>query len=284
MASVYTSLPVVSLGSVTLGAVTIDAGTAHIGSVTLDTEGGATGATSPTRAVMIGGNNPIDGKLYAATVSSDGAVFVSGGGQTGSTVPTLAIMTGGTDGTNLRAVSVTAAGIQNVIANASENVIGFTTAKVVSASVDFARPANTTAYASGDCVSSSTSAPSQLEFDSCARLSGGTGWIVGFELWKSTLSSTAVSFRAHFFNTAKTPTNDNDALVIAYTDKEEYLGYCDLQVVGNSGFSTSFGVDNTIKIPFVSSDTSLWYVLEVRGSYTPGNAETFYAKVHVLQN
>lgn len=220
-------------------------------------------------------------------LTSNGMLLLEGVGENGAAVPDGVFVVGGVDGSsNARRISTTTAGIVNVVANASENVVGFTTAKKVVSSVEFTRPADTTAYASADCVSSSTSAPSQLELTNCARVSGGDGWIVGVQLWKSTLSTTAVSFRVHFFNTAKTPTNDNSALVIAYTDKEEYIGSVDLQVVGNSAFTASLGTDAAApsKLSFKSSATSLWCVLEVRGAYTPGNAETFYIKVECLQN
>ncbi len=359
MANYILQIPTISLGNVSLGAVTIDPGVAHIGSVTLDTEGGATGAAVPARAVQVAGEDSggdlkalavtTSGELITANIQIDntavstvgmtvggtdgtnyqhlsvtnaGELNIAGSGTTANAVPAKAIMVGGSDGTDLIAMSVSpdgqpiilgaqedgqvasqygimmcgtdgtlgqtlscnSNGVLNVTPAATENVLGFTTAKLIASSGEFTRPADTTAYASGDCVSSSTSAPAVQALTNCARVSGGSGWIVGMELSKSTLSSTAVSFRVHLFNTSKTPTNDNSALVLAYTDKEEYLGYADFQVVGNSAFTASFGFDNSSKIPFVSSGTSLWWVLEVRGSYTPGNAETFYLKAKVLQN
>ena len=191
---------------------------------------------------------------------------------------------GGTDGTNLRMLAVSSAGIASVIGTAGEAHLGEIGGRIVTSEKEFTRPADTTAYASGDCVSSSTSAPATQELTSAARVSGGSGYITGIVLSKSTASTTAVPFRIWFFNSTRTPTNDNSALVLAYTDKSSLLGYADVNVVGTSGFTCAFGIENAARLPFVSSGTSLWYVLQVLGSYTPGNAETFNLKIRIDQN
>lgn len=75
MASVYTSLPTVSVGEITIGEVSLGAGAAHIGSVTLDTQGGPTGDPVPDDAVMVGGTDGTN--LRAIAVDSTGVVQVN---------------------------------------------------------------------------------------------------------------------------------------------------------------------------------------------------------------
>lgn len=120
MASTYTSLPVVSLGSVSLGTVTIDAGTAHIGSVTLDTEGGATGSAVPARAVYIAGKDPITGFLTGVNINAANGGIVGGDAQVvGSAISTFGAGVGGSDGTNFRHLSMNTSGHLKVIGTAT---------------------------------------------------------------------------------------------------------------------------------------------------------------------
>ena len=160
--------------------------------------------------------------------------------------------------------------------------------QIVPASSTITRPADTTAYASGDLVANSVtaSAVNALSF-SAPRDHGGKGYVFGARIQKSTNSATNAAFRLHLFTVTPTFTSagDNSAMstVVVATDKG-YLGYVDIEAM--TGFSAvAWGVgavDNSRGlVPFVSSATVIYGVLEARGAYTPGSAEVFTVALFV---
>src|SRR5207245_2234219 len=84
---------------------------------------------------------------------------------------------------------------------------GFTTVLTVT----MTRPADTTAYAAGDQVSNSTSAPTILTFAGAARVSGGTGVITHVWITDSVAAATLPDLELWLFDTTATPNNDNAA-------------------------------------------------------------------------
>jgi len=144
-------------------------------------------------------------------------------------------------------------------------------------SASFTRPADTTAYASGDLVADNTTAGSVTPMS----------WVVGLmdnpeffirrvRIRKSTTTSTNASFRVHLFGAQPTVTNgDNGAWL---PTESSYIGAFDVTV--DRVFSdAAVGVG----VPVIGSEMSLrlasgrtiWGLLESRAAYTPGNAETF---------
>lgn len=163
--------------------------------------------------------------------------------------------------------------------------------EIIDASATIARPADTTAYASGDLVANSTTAGSvnALQF-SAPRDPGGKGRVVGARVQKSTNSVTNAAFRLHLFSITPTFTSagDNSAMstVVVATDKG-YLGYVDITAM--TGFSAvAWGVgavdSSRLALPFVSVATVLYGVVEARGAYTPGSAEVFTVSLMVERN
>lgn len=163
---------------------------------------------------------------------------------------------------------------------------------IAPASATITRPADTTAYASGDLVANSVTAGSvnALQFTTAARISGGSGRVVGARIQKSTNVVTNAAFRLHLFTVIPTFTSagDNSALstVVVATDKG-YLGYIDIPAM--TGFSAvAWGTgapDNTREaVNFVAVAQTLYGVLEARGAYTPGNAEVFTVSLIVEPN
>jgi hypothetical protein len=164
----------------------------------------------------------------------------------------------------------------------------------VDASSTITRPADTTAYASGDLIANSTSAGSvnALEFAGCARVKGGSGWVTGARVQKSTNTVTSVAMRLHLFTTVPTFTSagDNSAIssVVVATDKN-YIGFIDLPTF--TGFSAvAWGTGgpgdgrSVLSFEAAAAGTSLYGVLEARGAFTPGSAEVFTVAIWVEQN
>lgn len=161
-----------------------------------------------------------------------------------------------------------------------------------SASSTITRPADTTPYTSGDLVANSTTAGSvvNLQFTTLARVSGGSGLIVGAQIQKSTNGVTSAAFRLHLFNTAPTYTSagDNSAISsVVVASAKGYLGYVDITaMVAFSDVAWGSGApDNTRgSIPYVATAQIIYGLLEARGAYTPGNAEVFTITVDALQD
>lgn len=163
---------------------------------------------------------------------------------------------------------------------------------VQAASGTITRPADTTAYASGDLVANSVTAGSvtNLQFTTASRISGGSGLIVGARIQKSTNSVTNAAFRLHLFSVAPTYTSagDNSAIsTVVVASAKGYLGYVDITAM--TGFSdVAWGtgaVDNSRgNAPFVAVAQIIYGLLEARGAYTPGNAEVFTVSLMALQD
>src|SRR6185437_974597 len=83
----------------------------------------------------------------------------------------------------------------------------------VNLSANFTRPADTTAYATGDLVANSTTAGSVTPLSFTApRYATGSGQVRRARLKKSTNTTTNATFRLHLYATSPTPTNgDNGA-------------------------------------------------------------------------
>lgn len=107
---------------------------------TLNATIAAPGTTKPTKAIQVGGSDGTDlraflvsstGQLHviidsSATIAVTEATLDATVAATGTSVPTKAQLVGGTDGTDIRAFSVTAGGALNVIDSALDgSVAGF---------------------------------------------------------------------------------------------------------------------------------------------------------------
>lgn len=154
---------------------------------------------------------------------------------------------------------------------------------------NFTRPADTTAYASGDLVANSTTAGSvvPLQYDIGALPNGRGGFLRRVRLRKSGTSTTNASFRIHFYRAKPTPANgDNGAWS---TDKAlDYLGAMDVTIdrAFTDGASGS-GVPVTgAEINFhLTSEygNTLYALIEARAAYTPASAEvlTVVPEIHL---
>lgn len=153
------------------------------------------------------------------------------------------------------------------------------------ASGNFTRPADTTAYASGDLVANSTTAASVAPITITAARSTGLGGMVRrVSLLKSTTSTTNASFRVHFYSATPGTPNAGDNGAWLTPDKDIYLGSCDVTM--DKAFSDgACGVGAPgagSEINFTSDN--LYCLIEARAAYTPGNAEVFTLVCELLQN
>lgn len=177
---------------------------------------------------------------------------------------------------------------------ATEVHLGEIGAALATPSANFTRPADTTAYASGDLVANSTTAGSvaAMQF-TAARVAAGSGVIRRARLKKSTTGVTSASFRLHLYGSDPAASSgiingDNGAWL---TKIDSYLGSISLDMSGSNGrvFNDAAWVvgapDVGSEINFkLASGQIVYGLLEARGAYTPGNAEVFTAELEVLQN
>ena len=158
------------------------------------------------------------------------------------------------------------------------------TAKVSST---FTRPADTTAYASGDLVANSTTAGSVTPMSfAIARVAAGTGMIRRCRLSKTGTSITNASFRLHLYTVSPTVTNGDNGVWLS-TQSATYMGSLDMSSA--KAFSDGAGTTGTpsdgSEINFaLPSGQTVYGLLEARGAYTPASAESFTVELEVLQN
>ncbi len=151
--------------------------------------------------------------------------------------------------------------------------------KSITASANFTRPADTTAYASGDLVANNTTAGSVAPLEFTMKRPGASQRIAAAKLHKSGTGVTNAAFRLHLFSASPGVANgDNGAFTPSVLTG--YLGAIDVTVdlagtvgavghgVPRTGVATSiFGIAN--------STAKLFGLLEARGAYTPASGEVF---------
>jgi hypothetical protein len=143
---------------------------------------------------------------------------------------------------------------------------------------NFTRPADTTAYASGDLVANSTTAGSvtPLSF-TIWRAGAGQTIIQRARLAKSGTSTTSAAFRIHFYQATQTVTNGDNGAWLS-TGAQDYLGNIDIAAMfafsdGANGFGAA-AAGAEMRFRFATGNT-LYCLLEARGAYTPASAEVF---------
>jgi hypothetical protein len=180
-------------------------------------------------------------------------------------------------------------GLEGGDIGAGEAYIGYVSSPLRRvAAASFTRPADTTAYASGDLVANSTTAASvvAISFTGAARVAAGAGIVVTASIFKSTTTTSNALFRLHLFSAdavASAPANgDNGAFTPA--DKDVWLGAIDISVDKAFGDGAAgrgmanFGPGVYFKL---ASGTTLYGLLEARAAYAPGDSETFVVAVDI---
>jgi hypothetical protein len=169
--------------------------------------------------------------------------------------------------------------------------IGAVGALTTMVSASFTRPADTTAYVSGDAVNNSTSAPVALQFTGAARGIAKSGMIVSGRLVKQG-TGTGGTFRLWLFRGTVTPPNDNAAYSIAWADRANRLGYIDFTswVAGADCAESVGSLSNGTEQPFsdlianAGDESSLYGILQATAAYTPASGEQFLVELGILKD
>jgi hypothetical protein len=161
--------------------------------------------------------------------------------------------------------------------------------KVVTASKT--RPSDTTAYASGDVIAESTSAPTVFTFSDCVRVEGGSGVIGKVTIADSANVATKLSCELWLFSATVTPDNDNAAFTPTDTEmltavavvpiSTAYVGDATSGAGGNALLTSG-----VVNLPFKcdASSKALYGVLVARNAYAPVSAEVFTVSIYIYQD
>lgn len=143
------------------------------------------------------------------------------------------------------------------------------------------RPADTTAYASGDLVANSTTAGSVVPI-TLSNLCNGPGQSAQIRRVRLRTSSTSVtnaSFRVHLFSTATITAANGDNGAFSVSAAAGYLGQVDV-TVGQAFTDGAVGTATT-EINLYGTST-VYALIEARGAYTPTSAGTFTVSVEAM--
>lgn len=153
----------------------------------------------------------------------------------------------------------------------------------------FTRPANTTAYADGDAITDSASAPTIITFSDCAQIIGGGGTIVAATLITSNGTTTNFDVRLILSHGTLTPTNDNAAADVSAAQAKDLFGSIKFASADARGLTSSKIVSAMaadLPLPFVCAAASkdLSGELVADGAYTPASGEVFDVILWVIQD
>lgn len=151
----------------------------------------------------------------------------------------------------------------------------------------FTRPADTTAYTSGDLVANSTTAGSvvPLTFTLGSRVGVAQTRITRIRIAKTGTGVSGATFRVHLYEALPAVTNGDNGAWLS-TKFDGYLGNVDVAVSwafsdGAAGFGAApAGSELMIR---TKSGQALYGLLEARGAYTPASGEVFTVTLEDLQ-
>ena len=151
------------------------------------------------------------------------------------------------------------------------------------------RPADTTAYAAGDAITDSTSAPTVAAITRAARNQGWSGILLEATLISSASPATAGEFEVWLFDTPFTADNDNAAFtptdtecltvvaIVPFPSSDSYVGTA-------SGNRVYQGTAVNRGFVCASNSTTLYWALVARNAYVPASAETFSLRLTIIQD
>lgn len=137
------------------------------------------------------------------------------------------------------------------------------------------RPANTTAYAAGDVIS--TTGGEILEFTGMAARNGASGLITTAHLIINTNQATDLVADLILFDTTLTVVADNAAMVATDGEAVTYCGVIQFTTPVDLGANNVAYTVTGLNLRYVctASSTSIFGLLVARNAYTPASGDTF---------
>jgi hypothetical protein len=156
----------------------------------------------------------------------------------------------------------------------------------VIATASFTRPANTTAYSSGNLVANSVTAGSVVPMSwSVVRSNALLGHVTRARLQKSGTSTTNASFTLYLFTATPATITNGDGGAFSVSGSQSYIGKIAITVTdvftdGATGIGVpAIGSDQ--KFQCGGSSTQLYGLLVASAAYTPASAEVFQVTLEV---
>lgn len=150
----------------------------------------------------------------------------------------------------------------------------------------FNRPNTNTAYSSGQLVANSTTNTSVVALSwAVARVAGGTLRVARAKIKKSSNVTTNATFRLHLYGATPTITNGDGGAWL--TTESTYFGGMDcatMEAFSDSAVGIAVPNQGNAIGCALSSNTTLFGLIEARGAYIPANTEVFTVILEALPN
>jgi len=157
------------------------------------------------------------------------------------------------------------------------------------ASATITRPADTTAYAAKDVVS--TGAGALLTFANVVATAGGSGTIVKARLMTDQSTNTA-QYRLHLFHTAPTAIADNAPYTMLYSNAGNRVGMIDFPACATEGTGSTAAaamrpssdgnsLPPNLAFKCATGSTSLHGILETLSVFTPASAQNYFIELEM---
>lgn len=147
-------------------------------------------------------------------------------------------------------------------------------------SVEFSRPANTTAYTAGDVVGPATAAV--LSFGNLARLAGGPGSVIKARMMTNQ-SANAARHRLHLYTITPVVIADNAPMTLLFANRASRVGVIDFPALtteaAGSDSATAQATWERLTYQCAPGQTALLGVLETLDAYTPASGQTYFLEL-----
>lgn len=145
----------------------------------------------------------------------------------------------------------------------------------VAASSTITRPADTTAYTSGDLLANSTTAGSVTPLTFAVPWNHGRfGVVRGFTIKKSGTTITNATFTLHLYRSSPVVVNgDNAALSTDFANKIGSIDGAIMVGYSDAGYQSTFG--GNFYVDTANTSRYIYGLLEAKAAYTPVSGEIF---------
>jgi hypothetical protein len=167
----------------------------------------------------------------------------------------------------------------NAVIGAGESHLGAVGGHTAPITASKTRPNDTSAYAANDGIAEATSGATVWTFTGAARISGGSGIIVGAQV-KCTNAANVARIEVDLYDSAPAAAiNDNAEAVQLVADVAKFIATLTLPALAKKTTSSTFAIarDNTIRQAFkCSGSANLIGIVRTLDAFTP-TAQSIYS-------
>lgn len=156
--------------------------------------------------------------------------------------------------------------------------------------VTLTRPADTTAYAVNDVISSSTTAPDAIIFDmaNAGVEAGGSGYLVKLRALTNKKDWTG-KLRIHLYKAAIIPPNDNSLFALLWANRANRISYIDVPAFTTADATTSdcahsLVADLRLAFKLAAGETRMWAIIQNLDVATPASGQIFFFAITADRN